>query len=54
MRPRGISQIVLRATPQLAKMPGGSIGLSIRARKPGDDVLTGVTAERLAKLPVSH
>jgi hypothetical protein len=31
---------------------GGAIALQVRARKPGDDVLTGVTGTRLVKLSV--
>jgi hypothetical protein len=50
----GYATITLTGRAPLARSPGGAIALSIRARKPGDDVLTGVTAERLVKLDVSH
>jgi hypothetical protein len=48
----GTASIVLTATAELARA-GGAMALSVRARKPGDNVLTGVTASRLVKLPVS-
>jgi hypothetical protein len=50
----GYARITLTGRAPLAHSPGGAIALSIRARKPGDDVLTGVTAERLVKLSVTH
>jgi hypothetical protein len=50
----GVATIALTGTAQIAQTPGGAIALSIRARKPGDDVLTGVTATRWVKLDVSH
>jgi hypothetical protein len=50
----GVATLAITGTAQLGQTPGGAIGLSIRARKPGDDVLTGVTAERLVKLVLSH
>ena len=51
----GVATIVLRGRPQvLAHVPGGAIALSVRARKPGDDVLTGVTGTRLVELFVSR
>ena len=50
----GYARITLSGRAPLAQSPGGAIALSIRARKPGDDVLTGVTAERLVKLSVTH
>ena len=50
----GIATITLTGMPQLAHTPGGAIALSVRARKSGDNVLAGVTAERLVKLDVQH
>ncbi|HKI92244.1 MAG TPA: hypothetical protein VJ986_08065, partial [Gaiellaceae bacterium] len=50
----GIATIRLTGMPQLAHTPGGAIALSVRARKSGDNVLAGVTAERLVKLDVQH
>jgi hypothetical protein len=47
----GVATIVLRGRPSVLKhVSGGAIALSVRARKPGDDVLTGVTAQRLVQL----
>jgi hypothetical protein len=42
-----------RTTSQLAHTPGGAIALSIRARKPGENPLAGVTAQRLVKLNIA-
>jgi hypothetical protein len=50
----GTARITLAATAQLARVPGGAIALSIRARKNGDNVLAGVTATRLVKLSITH
>jgi hypothetical protein len=50
----GNATVSLTGRAPLAHSPGNAIALSIRARKPGDNVLTGVTAERLVKLDVSH
>jgi hypothetical protein len=50
----GVATFTLKGTSQLARTPGGVLGLSIRARKTGDDVLAGVTATRLFGLPVTH
>jgi hypothetical protein len=44
--------IALTGTSQLAHTPGGAIALSIRARKPGENPLAGVTAQRLVQLHV--
>jgi hypothetical protein len=47
----GTASIVLTATPQITRA-GGAVALSVRARKAGENVLTGVTANRLVKLSV--
>jgi hypothetical protein len=50
----GVATIVLRGRPEvLGHVPGGAIALSVRARKAGDDVLTGVTGQRLVELRIS-
>jgi hypothetical protein len=50
----GVATIALKGRPQVLKhVPGGAIALSVRARKPGDDVLTGVTGQRLVELRIS-
>jgi hypothetical protein len=48
----GSVSIPLKGTAQLAHTPGGAIALSIRARKPGESPLAGVTAQRLVKLDI--
>jgi len=49
----GVATIVLRGRASVLKhVPGGAIALSVRARKPGGDVLTGVTAQRLVELRI--
>lgn len=50
--PDGSLSIALTGTAQLAHTPGGAIALSIRARKPGENPLAGVTAQRLVQLRI--
>jgi len=47
----GTASITLTASSQLASA-GGAIALQVRARKSGENVLTGVTGTRLVKLDV--
>jgi hypothetical protein len=47
----GTASITLTASSQLASA-GGAIALQVRARKSGENVLTGVTGTRLVKLSV--
>ena len=49
----GVAQVTITASSKLAGMGAKAIALSIRAAKPGDTVLAGVTGTRLVKLPVS-
>jgi len=53
-RPDGTVTMTLTATAVGLHPPGGAIALSVRARKPGDNVLTGVTGTRLVELPVAR
>lgn len=48
----GSVSIALTGTAQLAHTPGGAIALSIRARKPGENPLAGITAQRLVQLRI--
>lgn len=49
----GSASLTLAAASQLSRA-GRALGLFIQARKPGDDVLNGVTSSRLVNLAVGH